>query len=156
VEKTEGLGELEEFLKHVIVGAVAQAKGIEKEKLAPDIADGVVDESPASELSNVRVSAMIIEMLSSESRGRARARAVKNVNLHVGEVDQIWPAYVQLFCSITTEPDNPDLDLEGDSGKDVWASSTDLGIDFYCNLDDTSLNHILNFPDGMSRTWRDC
>jgi hypothetical protein len=47
-----------------------------------------------------------------------------------------------------TEPDIPDLDLEGDSGKDVWASSTDLGVDFYRNLDDTSLNHILNFPDG--------
>lgn len=62
MEKTEGLGELEEFLKHVVVGAVARAKGIEKEKLAPDIADGEVDESPASELSDVRVSAMIVEM----------------------------------------------------------------------------------------------
>lgn len=148
VEKIGGLGELEEFLKQVVVGAVAKAKGITKEKLAPEIEDGELDSSSASELSDDCVFAMIVEILSSETRGRARARAMKSVNLHVGEVDQIWPAYVQLFRSMATEPVPPDIDFGDDTGAKEWSSSADLGVDVYCDLDDHALNRILNFPDG--------
>jgi hypothetical protein len=148
VEKIGGLGELEEFLKHVVVGAVAKAKGITKEKLAPEIEDGELDNNSASEWSADCVFAMTVEILTSETRGRARARAVKSVNLHVGEVDQIWPAYVQLFRTVATEPDIPSLDFGDETGAKEWSSSTDLGVDFSCNLDNQALNHILNFPDG--------
>ncbi|KAG1727539.1 P-loop containing nucleoside triphosphate hydrolase protein [Suillus lakei] len=109
VEKIQGVGELEEFLKHIVVGAVAKAKGVTKETLAPDIVDS---EDP-------------VENTPAKSRGRACAKAAKEVHLHPGEVNLIWPA--ARTCGL------PRLTL-------AW--------DFFRNLNDTTLNHILQFPDG--------
>ncbi|KAG2340580.1 hypothetical protein BDR05DRAFT_1002399 [Suillus weaverae] len=150
VEEIEGVGELEEFLKHIVVGAVAKAKGVAKEKLAPDIGDGEdgVDNTPASEWFDVRVLSMIVEVSSSESRGRARARSTKPVHLHPGEVNQIWPAYVQLFRETPTEPEAPNIESGDESGADIWAASNDLGVSLFRHLDDAALNHMLHFPDG--------
>jgi hypothetical protein len=49
LEKAQGVAELEEFLKHVVVTAVAKAKGIPKEKLAPEISNSKESSGSASE-----------------------------------------------------------------------------------------------------------
>lgn len=87
---------------------------------------------------------------SSEIRGRTRAGKVKNVSLTAaGDVDLIWPAYVQLYRTVPTEPDAPAVDLEGEQDKDsLWEGSNDLGVDNFRSLDDAALNRLLNFPDG--------
>ncbi|KAG1848219.1 hypothetical protein C8R48DRAFT_677411, partial [Suillus tomentosus] len=131
VEKLQGVSELEEFLKTVVVTAVAKAKGVAKEKLAPEISDP--KEPPGS----------------AKSRGRTRASKVKNVSLSAaGDVDLIWPAYVQLYRTTPTEPDAPAVDLEGEDRDAMWEGSNDLGVDNFRSLDDTALNRLLNFPDG--------
>ncbi|KAG1905166.1 P-loop containing nucleoside triphosphate hydrolase protein [Suillus fuscotomentosus] len=126
-----GVSELEEFLKTVVVTAVAKAKGVAKEKLAPEISD---PKEPSG---------------SAKSRGRTRASKVKNVSLSAaGDVDLIWPAYVQLYRTAPTEPDAPAVDLDGEDRDAMWEGSNDLGVDNFRSLDDTALNRLLNFPDG--------
>jgi hypothetical protein len=65
-----------------------------------------------------------------------------------GDVDLIWPAYVQLYRTTPTEPDAPAVDLEGEDRDAMWEGSNDLGVDNFRSLDDTALNRLLNFPDG--------
>ncbi|KAG2136436.1 hypothetical protein DEU56DRAFT_756342 [Suillus clintonianus] len=135
VEAIHGIAELEEFLKQVVVTAVAKAKGIPKEKLAPDIADP--KDTPG------------VCELSSAKRGRARASKIKNVSLSAaGDVDTIWPVYVQLFRTIPTEPDPPAIEFEGAEDDSVWGDSNDLGVESFRNCNDAALNTQLRFPDG--------
>ncbi|KAG2063203.1 hypothetical protein BDR04DRAFT_1164116, partial [Suillus decipiens] len=129
VAQGQALAEMEEFLKHVVVTAVAKAKGVPKEKLAPDIANAADT--------------------SAKVRGRARARKVKNLSLSAaGDVDLIWPAYVQLFQTIPPEPEPPTDQADQETRDAVWDSSNDLGVDEFKNLNDVALNHLLQFPDG--------
>ncbi|KAG2136443.1 hypothetical protein DEU56DRAFT_756348 [Suillus clintonianus] len=129
VQGIQGIAELEEFLKHVVVTAVAKAKGISKEKLAPDIADN--KDTPGAK------------------RGRARASKIKNVSLSAaGDVDLIWPVYVQLFRTIQTEPEPPAVDFGGAEDDSVWGHSNDLGVETYRNHTDAALNALLHFTGG--------
>ncbi|KAG0693276.1 hypothetical protein DFH29DRAFT_1007449 [Suillus ampliporus] len=127
LEKIAGVAEHEEFLKEVVVNAVAKAKRVPKEKLAQETED-----TPA------------------RRRGRQRARKVKVSLAAAGDVDLIWPMYVQLFEVIPTEAEGLrlNLDLGDETGHDAWNSSDDLGVDSFRHLDDATLNHLLHFPDG--------
>ncbi|KAG2059837.1 hypothetical protein BDR06DRAFT_1002927 [Suillus hirtellus] len=131
VEKLQGVSELEQFLKTIVVNTVAKAKGITKEKLVPETSD-------PKELSG-----------SAKSRGWTHAGKVKNVSLSAaGDINLIWLVYVQLYRTAPTEPDPPAVDLEGEDRDAMWEGSNDLGIDNFRMLDDAALNRLLNFPDG--------
>ncbi|KAG1784565.1 P-loop containing nucleoside triphosphate hydrolase protein [Suillus plorans] len=127
-EKANGLAEHEEFLKQVVVTAVAQAKKRPKEKIAA--------ESPNSP---------------ARGRGASRACRVKPVALAAaGDIDEIWALYVQLFEVVPGEALVPQMDLDdrNPSGQDDWQRSDDLGVEGFSNMDDAQLNHLLQFPGG--------
>ncbi|KAG2124639.1 hypothetical protein DEU56DRAFT_916989 [Suillus clintonianus] len=127
-EKANGLAEHEEFLKQVVVTAVAQAKKRPKEKITA-------------------------ESFSSPARRRRALCAcrVKPVVLAAaGDIDEIWALYVQLFEVVPGEAFVPQMDLDdrNPSGQDDWQRSDDLGVEGFSNMDDAQLNHLLQFPGG--------
>jgi hypothetical protein len=86
-----------------------------------------------------------------ERRGVSRARKIKNISLAAaGDADEIWALYHQLFTiqTVPTEPLPAIIESESQSGHDAWHASDDLGVEYFCNLDDATLNHLLQFPQG--------
>jgi hypothetical protein len=63
VEKLQGVSELEEFLKTVVVTAVAKAKGVAKEKLAPEISDPKEPPGSASEYIRFHTSCVVAKVI---------------------------------------------------------------------------------------------
>ncbi|KAG2361110.1 P-loop containing nucleoside triphosphate hydrolase protein [Suillus spraguei] len=98
-----------EFLKEVVVVAVAKARKVLKEKVTVK-----TDNTPG------------------RKRGAQRARKVKTASLvAAGDVEEIWALYVQLFETEPgqLEPVQDEEDLEN-SGKAAWLEqSEDLGVD---------------------------
>ncbi|KAG2360936.1 hypothetical protein BDR07DRAFT_1377635 [Suillus spraguei] len=127
-EQQDKVAEYEEFLKEVVVVAVAKARKVPKEKVTVE-----TDNTPG------------------RKRGAQRARKVKTASLvAAGDVEEIWALYVQLF---ETEPGQleavQDEDDIENSGKAAWLeASEDLGVDGWREMDNEKLNHLLQFPGG--------
>ncbi|KAG2355244.1 hypothetical protein BDR07DRAFT_1493393 [Suillus spraguei] len=122
------VAEYQEFLKEVIIIAVAKARKVPKEKVTVK-----TDNTPG------------------RKRGAQRARKVKTASLiAAGDVEEIWALYVQLFETEPgqLEPVQDEEDLEN-SGKAAWLEqSEDLGVDGWREMDNDKLNHLLQFPGG--------
>ncbi|KAG0694385.1 hypothetical protein DFH29DRAFT_1006383 [Suillus ampliporus] len=125
-EKANGLAEHEEFLKQVVVTAVAQAKKRPKENIAA--------ESPNSPASTTTWG---FARLQGEASG-------------AGDIGEIWALYIQLFEVVPGEALVPQMDLDdrNPSGQDDWQRSDDLGVEGFSNMDDAQLNHFLQFLGG--------
>ncbi|KAG0693517.1 hypothetical protein DFH29DRAFT_1007223 [Suillus ampliporus] len=98
-EMVGGVAEYEEFLKDVVVTAVAKAKRVPREKL--------VEESPDC-----------------PAKTRARKRSVKVNNKFslaaAGPSEQIWAVYVQLFQVVPPQPEALRVTIGEESGQDAW------------------------------------
>ncbi|KAG1787609.1 uncharacterized protein HD556DRAFT_1312644 [Suillus plorans] len=113
-----------------------KAKGITKEKLVSEI-------SNAKEPSG-----------SAKSQGWVCVSKVKNVSLSVaGDVDLIWPVYVQLYCTIPTELDALAIDLEDKTKDTLWEGSNNLGVNNFLLLYDVALNRLLSVS--QKSAWND-
>ncbi|KAG2111479.1 hypothetical protein DEU56DRAFT_919984 [Suillus clintonianus] len=127
-EEQDQLGEYEEFLKEVVVVAVAKVRQVPKEKVTVK-----TDNTPG------------------RKRGAQRARKVKSGSLvAAGDVEEIWALYVQMFETEPGQLEAPqdEEDIE-DSGKAAWNdASEDLGVDGWREMDNDKLNHLLQFPGG--------
>ncbi|KAG2029690.1 hypothetical protein BDR03DRAFT_1018074, partial [Suillus americanus] len=127
-KEQEIVNEYEEFLKEVVVVAVAKARKVPKEKVTVNT-----------------------ENTPSRKRGAQRARKIKTASLvAAGDVEEIWALYVQLFETEPGELDAPELQEDNEvSGRDAWNdTSDDLGVDGWREMDNDKLNHLLQFPGG--------
>ncbi|KAG2034282.1 hypothetical protein BDR03DRAFT_1013618 [Suillus americanus] len=127
-EEQDKLGEYEEFLKEVVVVAVAEVRKVAKEKVTVK-----TDNTPGCK------------------RGAQRARKVKTGSLvAAGDIEEIWALYVQLFETEPGQLEAPqdEEDIEN-SGRAAWLdNSEDLGVDGWSEMDNDKLNHLLQFPGG--------
>ncbi|KAG2034284.1 hypothetical protein BDR03DRAFT_1013620 [Suillus americanus] len=122
-EEQDKLGEYEEFLKEVVVVAVAEVRKVAKEKVTVK-----TDNTPGRKC------------------GAQRARKVKTGSLiAASDVEEIWALYVQLFETEPGQLEAPqdEEDIEN-SGRAAWLdNSKDLGMDGWHKMDNDKLNHLL-------------
>ncbi|KAG1778089.1 hypothetical protein EV702DRAFT_1196506 [Suillus placidus] len=103
-EEQEKLGEYEEFLKEVVVVAVAKARQVPKEKVTVK-----TDTTP------------------SRKCGAQRAQKIKTASLvAAGDVEEIWVLYVQLFETEPSQLEAPQLEEANEnSGRAAWEDAPD-------------------------------
>ncbi|KAG2029488.1 hypothetical protein BDR03DRAFT_987716 [Suillus americanus] len=122
-EEQDKLGKYEEFLKEVVVVAVAKVRKVAKEKVTVK-----TDNTP------------------SRKHGAQRARKVKTGSLvAASDVEEIWALYVQLFETEPGQLEAPqdEEDIEN-SGRAAWLDdSEDLGMDGWRKMYNDKLNHLL-------------
>ncbi|KAG2108191.1 uncharacterized protein F5147DRAFT_652914 [Suillus discolor] len=127
-KQKDHITEYEKFLKEVIITAVVTERKVPKEKVAVESED-----TP------------------SRKRGAARAQKVRIASLAAaGDVEEIWALYLQLFETELGQLEVPHVeDDEDPSGWEDWEnSSEDLGVDGWREMDNGTLNHLLQFPGG--------
>ncbi|KAG2028533.1 hypothetical protein BDR03DRAFT_1075980 [Suillus americanus] len=127
-EEQDKLGEYEEFLKEVIVVAVAKVRKVAKEKVTVKM-----DNTPG------------------RKHGAQCVCKVKTASLvAASDVEEIWALYMQLF---ETEPGQLEApqdkeDIENSSRAAWLDDSKDLSMDGWHKMDNDKLNHLLQFPRG--------
>lgn len=127
-KQKDHIAEYEEFLKEVVITAVATERKVSKEKIAVESED-----TPG------------------RKRGAARAHKVRIASLAAaGDVEEIWALYLQLFETEAGQLEVPRVeDDEDPSGREDWENtSEDLGVDGWREMDNETLNHLLQFPGG--------
>ncbi|KAG1736625.1 uncharacterized protein EDB91DRAFT_1083295 [Suillus paluster] len=117
-QEDDHVAEYEEFLKEVIVTVIAKSRKVPKEKVTIES-----EKTPGRQWGAVCV------------------RKVKAGSLTAaGDVEEIWALYLEVPW--VEDDDEP-------SGRDDWNSNCeDLGMDGWREMDNDTLNHLLQFPGG--------
>lgn len=85
-----------------------------------------------------------------ECRGRRRVARVKGVAASaVGDIEEIWATYVQLFGLKAASNEQLQSVLNSEEGaQEAWLELADLGVEKFAQCSEEELSTSLNFPDG--------
>lgn len=86
----------------------------------------------------------------SELRGKRRMAHVKRIAAAaVGDIEEIWATYVQLFDLKTVSDGHLQSVLNSEEGaQEAWQVLPDLGVAKFSQHSEEALSSLLNFPDG--------